>query len=130
MSEMLLSIALSLIALSPVQDEEILHPGTGPHKRAVVIADGKARDFFNQGLNFMYAFNHGEAKRSFRAAIKYDPTSAMAYWGLAMANGPHINNMAVEPSEEKEAVESLKMARSLVSKARPVDQALIRATLV
>lgn len=127
---MLHALALSLIAVSPIQDEEILHPGTGPHKRAVVIAEGKARQFFNQGLNFMYAFNHGEAKRSFRAAINYDPTSAMAYWGLAMANGPHINNMAVEPSEEKEAVESLRKAIQNISKARPVDQALIRATLV
>jgi len=124
------AVALTLTFVVPIQEPEILHPGTGPHKRPVVIADGKARDFFNQGLNFMFAFNHGEAKRSFRTAAKYDPKSAMAWWGLAMANGPHINNMAVEPSEEQEAVESLAKAMRNIQSARPVDQALIRATLV
>jgi tetratricopeptide (TPR) repeat protein len=128
----MLATAVSLVlALAPVaQEEEILHPGTGPHRRPIVIAKGKAQQFFKQGLNFMYAFNHGEAKRSFRAAAKYDPNSAMAWWGLAMANGPHINNMAVDPSEEQEAAESLEKAMKLIGMARPVDQALIRATLV
>jgi tetratricopeptide (TPR) repeat protein len=123
-------IVFAALCAPAVQEEEILHPGTGPHTRPVVIAEGKARQFFNQGLNFMYAFNHGEAKRSFRAAANYDPTSAMAWWGLAMANGPHINNMAVDPAEEKEAVESLQSAMKHIGKARPADQALIRATLV
>lgn len=124
------AVALSISLLAQAPEPEILHPGTGPHKRPVNISSGKAQQFFNQGLNFMYAFNHGEAKRSFRTATKYDPNSAMAWWGLAMANGPHINNMAVDPAEEKEAVESLAKSKSLIASARPVDQALIRAALV
>jgi len=124
------AIALSLAWLPQGGEAEILHPGTGPHTRPVRIAEGKAKTFFNQGLNFMVAFNHGEAKRSFRTATKYDPKSAMAWWGLAMANGPHINNMAVDPAEEKEAVESLAKAKALIGTARPADQALIRAALV
>jgi tetratricopeptide (TPR) repeat protein len=112
------------------QDQEILFPGTGPHKRPVVIQAGKAKQFFDQGLNMLYAFNHGEAKRSFRAATRHDPKSAMAWWGLAMANGPHINNMAVMPEEEQQAVDALKKAMSLIATARPVDQALIKATVV
>jgi len=123
-------LAINLIAPLVAQDQEILHPGTGPYRRRVKLDAGKGRKFFDQGLNFMYAFNHGEAKRSFRAATKYDPTSAMAWWGLAMANGPHINNMAVDPAEEKEAVDSIRRAASLMGTARKADQALIRATMV
>lgn len=123
-------ISLVLLAAPSVQDEEILFPGTGQHTRPVVIKEGKAKQFFDQGLNFMYAFNHGEAKRSFRAATRHDPQSAMAWWGLAMANGPHINNLMVMPEEEKEAVDALAKARALMSTARPVDQALIKAAAV
>lgn len=108
-------------------EEEILFSGIGPHKRAVNIKPGKAKQFFDQGLNFYYAFNHGEAKRSFRAAIRHDPQSAMAWWGLALANGPHINNPEVAPEEEQEAVDALRKAMALIRTARPVDQALIRA---
>jgi len=107
---------------------ELLISGTGPHKRPVKIADGRAREFFDQGLNLLYAFNHGEAKHSFRAATRHDPNSAMAWWGLAMANGPHINNMMVMPEEEAEAVMALGKARDLLKTARAVDQDLIRAT--
>jgi tetratricopeptide (TPR) repeat protein len=122
-------LALVVTASPVIQDEEILFPGTGPHSRPVVIKPGKAKQFFDQGLNFMYAFNHGEAKRSFRAATRHDPNSAMAWWGLAMANGPHINNMMVMPEEEKEAVDALKKATALLSTARAVDRALIRASV-
>ncbi|HWP31640.1 MAG TPA: hypothetical protein VNK96_07960 [Fimbriimonadales bacterium] len=120
-----------LLALgAQTDDQEILFPGTGSYTRSVVTHSEKAQQFFNQGLNFLYAFNHGEAKRSFRTAVKYDPECAMAWWGLAMANGPHINNMTVMPEEEKEAVEALKKALQYINGNPPVDQALIRATLV
>lgn len=110
-------------------EEEILFSGTGPHTRPVATNSAKTRQFLNQGLNFMFAFNHGEAKRSFRIAAKYDPNCAMAWWGLAMANGPHINNMEVVPEEEQEAVESLQKAVRTMHRESASNQALIRATL-
>jgi tetratricopeptide (TPR) repeat protein len=123
------ALAFALFFLPLSQEPEILHSGTGPHKRPVVIAEGKARQFFDQGLNFLYAFNHGEAKRSFRTAAKYDPDSAMAWWGIAMANSPHINSMGVSPQEEQEAHEALQKAMLQIERARAVDQALIRAAV-
>ena len=103
-----------------------LFDGTGPHTRPVSSVP-LAQKYFDQGLNMLYAFHHGEAKRSFRQATKLDPDCAMAWWGLAMANGPHINNMSVPPEDEKEAHDALVRARSTMDDDRPVDKALIRA---
>lgn len=124
------AFAILLILGAQTADQEILFPGTGSYTRSVVTHSEKAQKFFNQGLNFLYAFNHGEAKRSFRTAVKYDPKCAMAWWGLAMANGPHINNMTVMLEEEKEAVDALQKALQYINDSPPVDQALIRATIV
>jgi tetratricopeptide (TPR) repeat protein len=51
----------------------------------------------------------------------------MAYWGIAYANGPHINNPAVSQDRAKAAWEALGRAKALASKTTPVEQALIGA---
>ena len=92
-----------------------------------VTATAEAQAYFDQGLSFLYAFNHDEAIRSFQRASELDPTSAMPLWGLALANGPHINNMAVPPEREKAAFDALVKARSLMAGATPVEKTLIEA---
>ena len=37
-------------------------------------------------------FNHAEAERSFREAIRQDSTFAMGYWGIAYVLGPNYNS--------------------------------------
>jgi tetratricopeptide (TPR) repeat protein len=83
--------------------EQPLFGGTGPHRRPVDTSSEQAQAFFDQGMAFLYAFNHDEAIRSFRRAAELDPECAMARWGIAYANGPHINNSAVPPEREAEA---------------------------
>ncbi len=124
-------VALLTVALqfSPVQELSPLFEGTGSYTRPVSSVP-LAQKYFDQGLNMLFAFHHGESKRSFRSAIAADPDCPMAYWGLAMANGPHVNNMAVAPEEEKEAYDAIQKAVSLIAKAKPADQVLIRATRV
>ena len=51
----------------------------------------EAKEFFSQGLFYLYAFNHAEADRSFKEAIRLDPECAMCHWGVALALGPNIN---------------------------------------
>jgi len=87
--------------------------GTGTHHRAVTTSSSEAQDYFDQGLAFLYAFNHDEAIRSFRQAAVLDPECAMAYWGIAYANGPHINNAAVPPEREAEAYAAAQEAMRL-----------------
>jgi len=51
----------------------------------------EAQKFFNQGLTFLYGFNHDAAYWSFQKAVALDPSLAMGYWGMALALGPNIN---------------------------------------
>ncbi len=51
-----------------------------------------ARQFFDQGVIMANAFNHGEAERSFREAVRLDTAFAMGYWGIAYVLGPNLNS--------------------------------------
>lgn len=99
----------------------------GPYHRAVTIASPEAQRAFDQGLNWAYAFNHDEAERAFREAARLDPSCAMAYWGIAFVNGPHINNPMVDEAHAKAAWDALQQAKARAAAARPVEQGLIEA---
>lgn len=103
-----------------------LYEGLGGLSRKVTTGSAEAQRYFDQGLAFLYAFNHDEAIRAFRRASEIDPKCAMALWGIAIANGPHINNMAVPKEREKEAFGALAKARTLAG-ASPVERAMIEA---
>src|SRR4051812_33942540 len=65
--------------------------GLGAHEWTVTTTVPRARQFFNQGVRLLYAFNHQEAMRAFREAARLDPSLAMAFWGQAMAVSPNLN---------------------------------------
>ncbi|HLJ54354.1 MAG TPA: peroxiredoxin family protein [Chthonomonadaceae bacterium] len=71
----------------------------------VTTAKTAAQRFFTQGVAQLHGFWYFEAERSFRQAAAIDPSCAMAYWGMAMAN---TNNAArarefIRRAEEKRA---------------------------
>src|SRR5579863_6929540 len=101
--------------------------GLGIHGRKVSTGSPDAQTYFDQGLAFLYAFNHDEAIRSFEAAAELDPHCAMAFWGIALANGPHINNPAVDEAHAKAAWKALQKARELAGNGTATEQALIAA---
>ena len=45
----------------------------------------------------------------------------MAFWGVAIANGPHINNAVVPEDREKAACNALGEAKALALDASPVE---------
>ncbi len=104
-----------------------LFEGLGAHKRKVTARSAEAQRYFDQGLAFVYAFNHDEAIRSFQQAADLDPRCAMAFWGVAYANGPHINNPGLDEAHAKAAWEALGKARAAVAGASEVERALIEA---
>ncbi|MFI5120005.1 MAG: tetratricopeptide repeat protein [Thermoanaerobaculia bacterium] len=99
----------------------------GSHHRAVSTADRGAQLAFDQGLNWSFAFNHEEAEKAFREAARRDPRLAMARWGVALVNGPHLNNPVVDEAHAKAAWEALGEAKKRVAGASDVEKALIEA---
>ena len=109
------------------QEAVPLFDGLGGLSRKVTTGSPEAQRYFDQGLAFMYAFNHDEAIRAFRRAGELDPKCAMAFWGVAIANGPHINNPVVPEDRAKAAWKALGQAKALAPGASPVEQSLIQA---
>lgn len=85
-----------------------------------------AQRFFNQGLTLVYAFNHGEAARSFQEMLRNDSTAAMGWWGMAMVLGPNYN-AALNPSSLEEINTVMRNAQRFAAKATPKEQAMIAA---
>ena len=104
-----------------------LFDGLGSHARQVTTKSAETQKYFNQGLAFLYAFNHDEAIRSFEHAVALDPSCAMAWWGVAIANGPHINNPLVPEPRAKAAWSALAKAKAAAVNASEVEKALIKA---
>ena len=98
----------------------------GNHRHPISTKTPQAQQYFNQGLILAYGFNHGEAVRSFKEAIRLDPSCAMCYWGVAVALGPNIN----KPMDEADvplAWDALQQAKRLSANANANEKAYIKA---
>ena len=99
----------------------------GRHHRRVSTRVPGAQRAFDQGLLWAYAFNHDEAERAFREAARLDPGLAMAWWGIALVNGPHINNPALDDAHAKAAWEALQEAQRQLAGASALERDLVAA---
>ncbi len=108
-------------------DESYLYARLGKHHRTVTTSSPEAQRYFDQGLILAFSFSHDEAIRSFSQATKHDPHCTMAWWGMALANGPHINFPLMTPEESVAAWAALEQAQSLAAAASPVERALVEA---
>ena len=104
-----------------------LFDGLGTHTRAIAAANPEAQRYFDQGLNFLFGFNHDEAIRAFGKAAELAPEAPMPWWGVAVAYGPHINFPIVPPDKAQAAWEALGKARERAGKGSEVEQGLIEA---
>lgn len=100
--------------------------GLGDHRHNVTTKSDRAQLFFDQGLNMAYAFNHHEAARSFKEAIRLDPDCAMAYWGLALVTGPNLN-LPMQEGNVASTYEAIQKAVSLKRKVSEAEQDYIDA---
>ena len=105
----------------------VLLPGLGQHHHTISTKNPEAQRFFDQGLTLVFAFNHEEGARAFRRASELDPQSAMAFWGIALALGPCINNPDIEPPHEKAAYEAVQKALLLAPSATERERAYVQA---
>ncbi|MBX3397013.1 MAG: hypothetical protein KF841_16785 [Phycisphaerae bacterium] len=99
----------------------------GHYARWVQTDVDEAKLYFNQGLTWAFAFNHDEAIRSFTEAARLDPNCAMAYWGIALCNGPHINNPVMMPDRSTAAWQAAQKALALIDRVSYPEAQLIKA---
>jgi tetratricopeptide (TPR) repeat protein len=98
-----------MFAFAAIIAATTLDPGVGSAHYAVSTKNAAAQKFFDQGMAYMYGFNHEAAIRSFQEAARLDPQLAMADWGIAYALGPNIN-LDVHPQREKQAYDAVQRA--------------------
>jgi tetratricopeptide (TPR) repeat protein len=105
----------------------------GSYARKITVTSSIAKDEFDQGLVWLFGYNHEAAAECFERALAADPNCGMAYWGVAYAIGPNYNKPweFFEPDERvatlKRAHVAIKQAQALRDKLSSVEVALIDA---
>jgi tetratricopeptide (TPR) repeat protein len=98
----------------------------GSYHRAIKTANADAQKFFDEGLTLLYGFNHEESFKSFEIAAAKDAASPMPHWGMSLALGTNINDIA--PADRlKQAYTHLAEAAKRKAAGSDVEQGLIDA---
>lgn len=98
----------------------------GSYHRAIKTTSAEAQQFFDEGLTLLYGFNHEESFRSFELAAARDGASPMPHWGMSLALGTNINDVA--PADRlKQGYSHLVEAQKRKAAGSAVEQGLIDA---
>jgi tetratricopeptide (TPR) repeat protein len=111
---------------APLKKPIWLDTGLGNIDHPVSTKNPEAQKFFNQGLAYLFAFNHDEGVNSFRHAAELDPQLAMAHWGMALGLGANYNDPG-NTDRFAQAYVELQKAVKLAPTASPAEQAYIAA---
>lgn len=101
----------------------------GRQHHEIATKSREAQDYFDQGMTFLFGFNHEEAASAFQAAAGLDPGSPMPLWGIALAVGPNYN-MDVDAEREKLAFETMHRARKLAEHSPQIEKDYVAALAV
>jgi tetratricopeptide (TPR) repeat protein len=104
-----------------------LFDGLGTFHRQATTSSPEAQRFFDQGMRFVWAFNHDEATRSFARAAEIDPACASCWWGVALTLGPNYNMPVMADARSKAGWEALGRAKAASTRATAKERALIGA---
>ncbi len=105
----------------------------GNYQREITTSAVSAKEHFDNGLIWLYGFNHEEATACFEKAIAEDGKCGMAHWGIAYAIAPNYNKPWEFFSPEERAAtlerahDSIKQAKALHDSLTPLENALIDA---
>ena len=104
-----------------------LFDGLGTFHRKITTRSVLAQKYFDQGMRFIWAFNHDEATRSFAKAAILDPRCASCYWGVALTLGPNYNMPMMSQARGRVGWEAVRKAEANARRASPIERALIAA---
>jgi tetratricopeptide (TPR) repeat protein len=111
----------------PPDARPVLRPGFDRFTRSVTTQSPEAQQWFDQGLQLLYGFDHAAAVSAFTQATKLDPGCAMAWWGLAYAHGPNIDNPRMTEAQSKAAYDAAQEGLKHVDHVEPAERALMMA---
>jgi len=126
-------LALAMIVIAgcgggPAPDNgALIYEGFGNYERSISTDSETAQQWFNQGMQLMYGFNHDEAIRSFEQAAAADPSAAMPWWAIAYCQGININDPEMTDERSQLASGAVKNALSRLENTSPVESALVSA---
>ncbi|MBO6513764.1 MAG: tetratricopeptide repeat protein [Phycisphaerales bacterium] len=103
------------------------YSGFGNYTRPITTDSSAAQEWFDQGIQLMYGFNHDEAIRSFEMAAEVDPSAAMAWWGVAYCQGININDPAMTEERSQRGREAADKALAALDDESAVEWALVEA---
>jgi hypothetical protein len=86
----------------------------------------QAQAAFDRGLFLYYAYNGDDAGTAFTEAAQLDSTLAMAYWGIALADGPDLN-ASITGDRFDRAASAIRRAVALEAFASPLERSFIQA---
>ena len=104
-----------------------MYEGFGNFERDITTNSRKAQQWFNQGMQQMYGFNHDEAIRSFEMAAEMDDTAAMPWWGIAYCYGININDPEMTGNRSQLAREAADNAIARLDTESAIERALVMA---
>ena len=93
---------------------------------AVDGADPALQALLDRGLLMLYAFDVGEARVAYAAALARDPQLALAYWGEAEADTIDINSPQTDEGDARGAA-AVAAARHHLAGAGPTERLLVDA---
>lgn len=105
----------------------------GSHARQISTSSPEAQRWFDQGLNWCYAFNKTEGVKCFKRALEFDPSCVMAHWGVSYGNGPFYNLTWRDHGEQeanaatRSAFAHIEMARMHAHRATELENWLVKA---
>ena len=124
-----IALTLAGCAVSPKTptDTKPVLDHLGNYSFKIATKSAAAQEAFNRGLIWAYSFGHFAAEQEFRKALAAEPDCAMAWWGIALVNGPHINFPFVPPDKAAHAWEAITNAQRLAFNCSPLEQSFIAA---
>ncbi len=103
--------------------------GFGQHHHVITTSNAEAQQYFDQGFDLVFGFNHEEAARSFKRAAELDPKAPMPHWGIAWALGPNYN-LDVDDERGKQANAAIARALALSNGQSDAERAYIEAMAI
>ncbi len=104
-----------------------LFAGIDTYSKPITTSSAEAQQWFDQGLLFLYGFNHDEATRSFKEAAARDPKAAMPWWGVSYAAGMNINDPEMTEERWRIGHEAAQKALALLDDESDLERALVEA---